>query len=45
MASTIRYPNLVLGYESNKCKGYKWILVFLKLKGLIKELIKGLVKG
>jgi len=44
MASTIRCPNLVLGYKGNGYKGHKWILVFLKLRGLIKGLIKGLVK-
>jgi len=37
MASIIRCFNLVLGYKSNKYKGYKWILVFLKFKGLIKK--------
>jgi len=37
MASTIKCPNLVLGYKGNKCKGHKWILIFLKPKGQIKE--------
>jgi len=40
MASIVRCFNLVLGCKGNKYKGYKWILVFLKLKKLIKELIK-----
>jgi len=40
MASIVRCFNLVLGYKSNKYKGYKLILAFLKLKGLIKRLIK-----
>jgi len=44
MASAVRYFNLVLGYKSNKYRGYKWILAFLKLRKLIKRLIKGLVK-
>jgi len=44
MASAIRYSNLVLGYKGNKCRGYKWILAFLKPRGLVKGLIKGLVK-
>jgi len=39
MASTIRCFNLVLNY-----KRYKWILAFLKLRGLVKKLIKKLVK-
>jgi len=45
MASTVRCPNLVLGYKGNRCRGHKWILAFFKPKGLIKRLIKGLVKG
>jgi len=45
MASTVRCFNLVLGYKSNKYRGHKWILVFLKPKELVKGLIKGLVKG
>jgi len=40
MASTVRCLNLVLGCKGNGCKGYKWILAFLKLKGLIKRLVK-----
>jgi len=44
MANIIKCLNLVLGYKGNKYKGYKWILVFFKLKGLIKGLIKELVK-
>jgi len=40
MASTVRCFNLVLSYKGNKYKRYKWILIFLKLKGLIKRLIK-----
>jgi len=45
MANIIRCPNLVLSYKDNRYKGYKWILAFLKPKGLIKRLIKELVKG
>jgi len=45
MASTVRCLNLILGYKGNKYKKYKWILALLKPKGLIKRLIKGLVKG
>ena len=41
MASTVKYFNLVLGYKSNKYRGYKWILAFLKHRGLIKGLVKG----
>ena len=37
MANTVKCLNLVLGYKSNKYKRYKWILVFLKLKKLIKK--------
>ena len=44
MASTVRCFNLVLSYKGNKYKGHKWILALLKPKGLIKELIKGLIK-
>jgi len=44
MASIIRCPNLVLGYKGNKYKRYKRILVFLKLRELVKGLIKELVK-
>ena len=36
MADTIRCLNLVLGYKDNRCKGYKWILAILKLRGLVK---------
>jgi len=35
MAGIIRCLNLVLGYKSNKYKGYKWILALLKPRGLI----------
>jgi len=45
MANTVRYSNLVLSYKGNRYKRYKWILAFLKPKGLIKRLIKELVKG
>jgi len=38
MAYIIRCFNLVLGYKSNRYRGYKWILGFLKLKGLIKKI-------
>jgi len=37
MANIIKCFNLVLGYKGNKCKGYKWILALLKLKGLINK--------
>jgi len=37
MASTIRCLNLVLSYKGNKYKGYKWILAFLKIKGVVKK--------
>jgi len=39
MANTIRCFNLILSYKGNKCKEYKWILVFLKFKKLTKRLI------
>jgi len=45
MAGAVRCLNLILGYKSNGYRGHKWILAFLKPKGLIKRLIKGLVKG
>jgi len=45
MANIIRCPNLVLSYKSNKYRGHKWILALLKPRGLVKELVKGLVKG
>jgi len=45
MASAVRYPNTVLGYKGNRYKGHKQILAFLKSKGLVKGLIKELVKG
>jgi len=45
MASAIKCLNLVLGYKGNKYKRYKWILAFFKSRGLIKRLIKELVKG
>jgi len=44
MASIIRCLNLVLSYKGNRYKGHKWILAFLKSRGLVKGLIKGLVK-
>ena len=34
MAGTIRCLNLVLSDKGNGYKEYKWILVFLKLKGV-----------
>jgi len=40
MASKVRRLNPVLGYKDNRCKGYKWILALLKLKGLVKGLVK-----
>jgi len=45
MASAVRCPKLVLGYKGNGRRGHKWILAFLKPRGLVKGLIKGLVKG
>jgi len=45
MASAVRCLNLILGYKSNKYKGYKWILALLKPRRLIKGWVKGLVKG
>jgi len=44
MAGAVRCLNLILGYKGNKCRGHKWILIFLKLRGLVKRLIKGLIK-
>jgi len=40
MANTVKYFNLVLSFKNNGYRGYKWILAFLKLRGLIKRLIK-----
>jgi len=37
MDSTVRSPNLVPGYKGNGCRGDKWILALLKLRGLVKE--------
>jgi len=37
MANIIKCFNLVLSYKGNKYKGYKRILVLLKLKELIKK--------
>jgi len=37
MANTIRCLNLILSYKGNEYREYKWILVFLKLKRLIKK--------
>jgi len=44
MASVVKYLNLILGYKGNRYRGYKWILVFLKSRELIKGLIKRLIK-
>ena len=44
MAGVVRCPNSVLGYKGNGYRGHKWILAFLKPRGLVKGLIKGLVK-
>jgi len=44
MASAVRYLNLILDYKGNKYRKYKWILALLKPRGLIKRLVKGLVK-
>ena len=41
MVDIIRCLNSVLGYKSNKYKGYKWILAILKLRGLVKIKVKG----
>jgi len=40
MANAVRCFNLVLSYKGNKYRGHKWILVFLKYRGLVKRLIK-----
>jgi len=45
MANIVRCLNSVLSYKNNKYRGHKWILAFLKPKGLIEKLIKELVKG
>jgi len=37
MAGTVRCITLVLGSKGNRCRGYKWILALLKLRGLVKE--------
>jgi len=37
MVYIIKYLSLVLGYKGNKHNGYKWVLVFLEFKGLIKD--------
>ena len=37
MAYIIRCLNLILGRKNNGGKGYKWILAFLKTKGLVKK--------
>jgi len=44
MAYIIKCLNLVLNYKGNKCKEYKWILAFLKLKRLIKNNSKKIKK-
>jgi len=44
MAGAVRCPNLVLGHKGNGYRGHKWIPAFLKPRGLIKELVKGLIK-
>jgi len=40
MASIVKCFNLVLGYKGNECRRYKWILAFLKPRGLVKGLVK-----
>jgi len=46
MAYIIKYFSLVLGYKGNKYKGHKWVLIFLKSKGLIKKIrVKNKEKG
>ena len=40
MASIVRCFKLVPGYKGNKCRGYKWILAILKLRGLVKVKVK-----
>ena len=37
MAYIIRCLSLVLGYKGNKYREYKWVLAFLKYRGLIKD--------
>ena len=36
MANIIRCLSLVPGYKGTRCRGYKWILAVLKLRGLVK---------
>ena len=45
MAGTVRCLNSVPGYKGNGYRGHKWIPAFLKPRGLVKGLGKGLVKG
>jgi len=40
MANIVKCLNLVLNCKGNKYRRHKWILAFLKLKGLIKGLVK-----
>ena len=40
MAGAVRCFNLVLSYKGNRYRGYKCILVFLKLKELVKKMGK-----
>jgi len=44
MINIVKCPNLVLGYKGNRYREHKWILVFLKLKGLIKKINKRINK-
>jgi len=37
MAGTVRCVILVLGSKGNGYRGHKWILAFLKPRGLVKE--------
>jgi len=38
MADTVKCLNSVPSYKGNKCKEYKWISAFLKLKKLVKKI-------
>ena len=40
IVNIVKCFNLVLGYKGNRYKRYKWILVLLKFKGLIKKINK-----
>jgi len=40
MASIVRCLKLVPSYKGNGCRGHKWILAILKLRGLVKVRVK-----